>query len=215
MTTRPQPPRKQSLGLPSAWRRLSVIQRAGLIGSLGLVGSVGMAIASSLLERNPISSAQAFGFAPVSIQLTVNRVWGNPTVDLPPQRQRPDLYAEIDILGQSLTTPTESTPRINEAVYPEWFMSAVSEINWFERGNYIPVSIRIYDEDEGVDDKVLFSTLDFDPFACEVNVGPETIAGVWINSRSTCVVSIPNLQSSTGSAALTLSAQWIGASPGR
>ncbi|MGB3495540.1 MAG: hypothetical protein WBA57_22610 [Elainellaceae cyanobacterium] len=216
MVTRPRPlSQPQSRCLLQSLRRLNGIKHAGLIGSLGIIGSLGMAIAPSLLVRSPIPSAQAFGFAPVSIQLTVNRVWGNPTVDLPPQRQRPDLYAEIDILGQSLTTPTEATPRINEAVYPEWLMSAVSEITWLERGNYIPVSLRIYDEDEGVDDKVLFSTLDFDPFACEVNVGSQTIAGVWVNNRSTCVVSIPDLQSPTGSAALTLSAQWIGVSPGR
>lgn len=213
MVTRPQvinpcpllcktPPHSQSC-LQGRWRKLAAL------------GGLGLAMAGLNEARIVTSSAQAIGFAPATIQLTINRVWGSPTVDLPPQRQLPDLYAEIDILDQSLTTPTEATPRINEAIYPEWFMSAVSELNWLERGNYIPVSIRIYDEDEGVDDKVLFSDLDFDPFACEVNVGTETIEGVWINNRSTCVISIPDLQSATGSAALTLSAQWIGVNPGR
>lgn len=203
----------QPHSLPSSLPALSLKSR--VLKILKIVGmcSVSVAIATAYLGRNMASSAQAFGFAPVSVQLTVNRVWGSPTVDLPPQRQRPTLYAEIDILDQSLTTPTAATPRINEAIYPEWFMSAVSDMNWLESGHYIPISLRIYDEDEGVDDKVLLSNFDFDPFACEVNIGQQTIEGVWIRNRSTCVVSIPNLQSTTGSAALTLSAQWLGVGP--
>ena len=162
-----------------------------------------------------LTPASGFGFAPIYVQLSINRVWGNPTVDLPPQRQRPDLYAELSMLGQQLITPVEPTPRINEDVYPEWRMSAVSERVWLGAGEIIPISIRIFDEDEGDDDKVLFSTLFFDPYVCEVAVGGQAIAGAWVNSRTTCVVSIPDLRSETGSAALTVSAQWIGASPGR
>ena len=159
--------------------------------------------------------ADAFGFAPIYIQLSVNRVWGSPTVDLPPQRQRPDLYAELSMLGQQVLTPVEPTPRINEDVYPEWRMSAASERAWLEEGHPITISIRIFDEDEGDDDKVLFSSLLLDPYTCEVTVGEQSIAGAWINSRTTCVVSIPDLRSETGSVALTISTQWLGASPGR
>lgn len=186
---------------------------SALVG--GLTVSVG---AIALVPSRPV--AQALGLAPVYIQLSINRVWGNPTVDLPPQRQRPDLYAEMEILDQRLVTPTEPTPRINEDIYPDWLMSAATERAWLERGHPIPVSVRIFDhdpaeQDDGIDDKVLFSSLAFDPFACEVTVGSESIEGAWVNSRTTCVVSIPDLRSETGSAALTLSAQWIGVSPGR
>lgn len=161
------------------------------------------------------SPAHALGLAPVTLQLTINRVWGSPTVDRPPQRQRPDLYAELEMLGQQLTTPTEATPGINDDIYPAWLMSASTERAWLEPGHPIPVSIRIFDEDEGVDDKVLFSSVAFDPFTCELTVGPQTLRGAWVRDRTTCVVSVPDLRSETGSVAFTLSAQWIGASPGR
>jgi hypothetical protein len=162
-----------------------------------------------------MAPVNAFGFAPLTVQVAVNRVWGSPTVDLPPQRQRPDLYAELSMLGEQVITPVEPTPRINEDVYPDWLMSAASERAWLDPGELIPISIRIFDEDEDEDDKVLFSTLFLDPYLCEITVGELAIAGAWVNDRSTCIVSIPDLRSETGSAALTVSAQWIGVNPGR
>lgn len=188
------------------------VLRTALRSAVCAAGVLGGAVALFFPWSAP---ADAFGFSPIYIQLSVNRVWGSPTVDLPPQRQRPDLYAELSMLGQQLTTPVEPTPRINEDVYPEWLMSAASERAWLEAGHPITISVRIFDEDEDEDDKVLFSSLLLDPYTCEVTVGEQSIAGAWINSRTTCVVSIPDLRSETGSAALTISTQWLGASPGR
>jgi hypothetical protein len=162
------------------------------------------------------SSAEGLGLAPLVVELSVNRVWGSPTVDLPPQRQRPELYAELSVLGEHLRTPVELTPRINEDVYPGWRISAMAERAWLEPGHPIEFSIRIFDQDDDEDDKVLFSTLLMDPYTCEATVGTDqTIPGVWINDRSTCIISIPDLRSDTGSAAITLSTRWIDASPGR
>ncbi|MEM7771385.1 MAG: hypothetical protein AAF327_12870 [Cyanobacteria bacterium P01_A01_bin.37] len=182
---------------------------------LGASGVVSSLVAGIGLSED--ASAQGFGIvAPIYIQVSVNRVWGNPTVDLPPQRQRPDLYAELAMLGQQVRTPVEPTPRINEDIYPEWRLSAAAERAWLEPGHPIDISVRIFDEDDDDDDKVLFSNLVLDPYTCEVFIGEEQVVpGAWINARSTCVVSIPDLRSETGSAALTISTQWIGASPGR
>ncbi len=187
-----------------------------LIKGWGCTGLVSGLLGSTLALASPwMAPVNAFGFAPLTVQVAVNRVWGSPTVDLPPQRQRPDLYAELSMLGEQVVTPVEPTPRINEDVYPDWLMSAASERAWLNPGELIPISIRIFDEDEDEDDKVLASTLFLDPYECELRVGGLSIAGAWINNRSTCIVSIPDLRSDTGSAALTVSAQWVGVSPGR
>lgn len=209
----------EHLPLPQARTHHPPLPR-GDRGGLGLpkvVALVGGLLSSTVALASvwsPPGNA-LFGFAPLTVQVSVNRVWGSPTVDLPPQRQRPDLYAELSMLGQQVITPVEPTPRINEDVYPDWLMSAASERAWLDPGELIPISIRIFDQDDDDDDKVLFSTLFLDPYVCEVRVGELAIAGAWINERSTCIVSIPDLRSETGSAALTISAQWVGVSPGR
>ncbi|MEB3211929.1 MAG: hypothetical protein VKL39_11270 [Leptolyngbyaceae bacterium] len=195
---------------PSAHLLWSLI----LCSSGGAIGALVWGIHS--LGWGTPQSAHALGLAPIYVQLSVNRVWGNPIVDLPPQRQRPDLYAELSILGQQILTPVEPTPRINEDIYPDWRLSAAAERVWLEPGHPIEISIRIFDQDEDEDDKVLFSNLLLDPYACEISVGEEQIVtGAWINDRSTCVISIPDLRSETGSAAITVSTQWIGVAPGR
>ncbi|MEL6224891.1 MAG: hypothetical protein AAFR31_19845 [Cyanobacteria bacterium J06627_8] len=192
----------------------SRVWSAIFVGSGSIIA--GMMWSVHLLDLKTPNSAHALGLAPIYVQLSVNRVWGSPTVDLPPQRQRPDLYAELSVLGQQILTPVEPTPRINEDVYPEWRLSATAERVWLEPGHPIELSIRIFDQDEDEDDKVLFSNLLLDPYLCEISIGDDqTVTGAWINDRSTCVISIPDLRSETGSAAITVSTQWIGVSPGR
>ena len=158
-----------------------------------------------LIWGNP--SVARLRLAPVTIELTVNRVTAVPTLDLPPLNQRPSLYAELTLDDQSTTTALIDTPQIGASVYPGWSIRVDKERVWVEPGHPIAAAIRIFDQDEtDADDKVLLGALLFDPVTCAVSVGDTTVEGDRNNQR--CTVTIPTLQGEYGSARVTLTATW-------
>ncbi|MGF1496575.1 MAG: hypothetical protein ACFB8W_07075 [Elainellaceae cyanobacterium] len=171
--------------------------------------------ASLILGLGVADAASAYRVAPAYLQLAVNQAFGEPALDLPPHDQRPVLYAELTLGTDVVITPTLATPRINESIFPEWVINTAEERLPLEPGHSVEAAVRIFDQDEtDQDDKVLLTVLRFDPFLCAATLGEQTIAGVWIEAGSTCIVSIPDVQSEMGAAAFTLSAQWLGVAPG-
>ncbi|MEB3355792.1 MAG: hypothetical protein VKK04_03540 [Synechococcales bacterium] len=168
-----------------------------------------------LMGLGVANAALAYRVAPAYLQLAVNQASGKPVLDLPPHNQRPVLYAELALSNEVFVTPTLATPRINESIFPEWVINTAEERLPLEPGHTVEASVRIFDQDEAdEDDKVLLAVLRFDPFLCAATLGEQTITGVWIESGSTCIVSVPDVQSEMGTATFTLSAQWLGVSPG-
>lgn len=145
--------------------------------------------------------------ATISVEMTISRVTGLPTLDLPPLNQRPTMYAELGLDNETLITNTVDTPQIGASAYPDWSIEFEKERAWIEPGHPIIASIRIFDQDQGnADDKVLLRAIAFDPVACRVGTGENAVRGDRAGSR--CTLEIPNLQGENGSARITLTAQW-------
>ena len=144
---------------------------------------------------------------PISLGLIINRVTAASTVDLPPLDQRPILYSELELDGERLSTGTVETPQIGASVYPDWAIYVDKEAVWLERGHYIDAVIRIFDEDEeDADDKILLTSLAFDPIACRVDIGSTQVEGD--RQGSNCRVTLAELQGENGAAKITLTADW-------
>ncbi len=160
-----------------------------------------------LISVLPRSTAQARN-APLTVQLLISEVWGNPTLDLPPGNQRPDLYAVLRLNGEEHRTPIVTVPRINAAIFPDWAFSTVREPDFLRRDHTMQADIRIFDADATADEKVLLAALEFNPVTCAVTMGEQAFAGRWRNGRSRCVVQIPRLTSAQGYVALQLIGDW-------
>ena len=152
-------------------------------------------------------SAALVSRGPVSLALVINRVASAPTVDLPPLDQKPALYADLELDGERFRTETEQTPQIGANIYPGWALHVEKEAIWLEPGHFVSAALRIFDEDfEDADDKILLTSLAFDPIACYVNIGDTQVEGD--RQGRSCTVTIPALQGENGSAGLTLTASW-------
>ncbi|NET50055.1 MAG: hypothetical protein F6K09_15315 [Merismopedia sp. SIO2A8] len=145
--------------------------------------------------------------APVSVELIINRVTAPPTLDLPPLNQRPTVYAQLELDDQAIVTGTVETPQIGADVYPAWALQVDKDRVWTEPGHPITAIVRIFDQDsDDADDKVLIRAIAFDPFACSAAFGTDLLRGDRVGSL--CTVTIPSLQGESGSAWITLTAQW-------
>jgi hypothetical protein len=159
----------------------------------------------SMLHR---SSAQARNLQ-LQVQLLVDEVWGNPTLDLPPGNQRPDLYAVLGLDSDEQRTPTVTVPRINSSIFPDdWSLSIVRDPDFLRQDHTVNADIRIFDADATADEKVLLVAMTFDPVACAVDIGDQTFSGQWRNERSLCIVQIPQLASEHGYAAIRIIGAW-------
>ena len=145
--------------------------------------------------------------APIDLALIINRVTPGPTLDLPPLNQRPLLYSELELDSERLRTGTVETPQIGSSVYPDWAIYVEKEAIWLERGHLLDAAIRIFDQDEDdADDKILLTSLAFDPIACQVTIGEVDVEGD--RQGSYCSVTIAELLGENGTAKFTLTADW-------
>ena len=180
-------------------------QRFDLNGTLAICSILGVSIWGIGLWCRP--SPALVNRMPVSLALIINHVMSASTVDLPPLDQRPMLYAELELDGERIRTGLEQTPQIGSSIYPDWALYVDKDAIWIERGHFIDVAIRIFDEDsEDADDKILLTAIAFDPIACLLKIGDAQVDGD--RQGSFCSITIPELQGENGQAKITLTADW-------
>ncbi|MGB3616280.1 MAG: hypothetical protein WBA10_20985 [Elainellaceae cyanobacterium] len=182
---------------------------------------------ATLLAQVPLSESesdlllqvppQAPSTAQVTLQLYVRQVTPSAGLDLPPLDQKPAVYAELTLDNQRRTTAAIAPERIGDSIYPNWGLSARRDAPRLEPGHPVQVIIRTFDQDSElddiVDDKVVLTAIQFDPFACEASVNAFDLAGRW-QDDVTCVLPIDRVESETGSLSLVLAARWDNAAPG-
>lgn len=155
--------------------------------------------------QNPVLSLVRRG--PATLGLTINRVTAAATLDLPPLDQRPTLYATLELDGSVLTTDTNTTPYIGASIYPDWGLTVSKETMWLQRGHLIPATVRIFDQDaDDADDKVLLASMLFDPIACHIVMGDDSIDGD--RDGRSCSVGLTDIRGENGSVNLTLTSNW-------
>lgn len=188
------PMQLNSRPLAKQWRCLT-LKTTSIVLGLGVLG----------ILQNPALALTKRG--PVTLGLMINRVTATSSLDLPPLDQRPSLYATIELDGRTLTTDTNTTPQIGASIYPDWSITIVNETMWFERGHQISATVRIFDHDpDDADDKVLLTSMTFDPIACRVWIGNVLIEGD--RQGRSCSNDLTDIQGVDGSANLTLTSAW-------
>ena len=175
------------------------------------------ALAAPLAQLQVIPDNPNTARADVVLQLYVRQVTPSASLDLPPLDQRPAVYAELTLDGQQRVTEAIAPERIGDSIYPNWGLSARRRAALLAPGSATQVIIRAYDRDSElediVDDKVLLTAIQFDPYACAASINAFEVAGRW-QDEATCVVPIDNLEGETGEMAVVLVARWSGATPG-
>lgn len=153
----------------------------------------------------------------VTLQLYVLQVTPSAALDLPPLDQRPAVYADLTLGNQRRITPTLAPERIGDSVYPNWGLSARRASPRLGPGQPIQAIIQVFDQDSEIediiDDKVVQTAIQFDPFACEASINAYELTGRW-QDDITCVLPIDTIESEAGSMGVVLAARWVNASPG-
>jgi len=183
------------------------------------------AVLATLLVQAPLSEsdeplqepARVSSTAQVTLQLYVRQVTPSPGLDLPPLDQKPAVYAELTLDDQQRTTNAIAPERIGDSIYPNWGLSARRSSPQLEPGHPAQVIIRAFDQDSElediVDDKVVLTAIQFDPFTCEAAINASELEGRW-QDDVTCVLPIDSIESEAGRLSVVLAARWSNAAPG-
>lgn len=176
---------------------------------------------AALLAQLPLPESpdiEPEGPASVVLQLYVRQVTPSAGLDLPPLDQRPAVYAELSLDGQQRTTPAIAPERIGDSIFPDWGLSARRPSPQLAPGDPAEVIIRAFDRDSElediVDDKVLLTALQFDPYSCSVVSNAVELVGRW-QDPATCVMPINKIEGETGEMSIVLAARWTNATPGQ
>lgn len=153
----------------------------------------------------------------VTLQLYVLQVTPSAALDLPPLEQRPAVYADLTLGDQRRITPAVAPERIGDSIFPNWGLSARRTSPPLAPGRPTQVIIQVFDRDSElediIDDKVVQTAIQFDPFACEAAINAFELVGRW-QDDVTCVLPIDTIESEAGSMAVVLAARWTNAAPG-
>ncbi|MGF1513374.1 MAG: hypothetical protein ACFB5Z_06730 [Elainellaceae cyanobacterium] len=169
---------------------------------------------ATLLAQLPVAEPNS---AEVTLQLYVLQVTPNAGLDLPPLDQQPAVYADLTLGNQQRTTPAIAPERIGDSVYPNWGLSARQRSPRLESGYPTQVIVQVFDQDSElediIDDKVVQTAIQFDPFACAASINAYDLAGRW-QDDVTCVLPIDTIESDRGTMGIVLAARWANAAPG-
>ncbi len=153
----------------------------------------------------------------VILQLYVLEVTPSPGLDLPPLEQRPAVYAELALGNQQRTTLAIAPEVIGDSVFPNWGLSARQDAPRLAPGHPTQIIIRVFDQDSElediIDDKVVQTAIQFDPYACEASINAFDLTGRW-QDDVTCVLPIDTIESEGGTMGVVLAARWANAAPG-